>query len=269
MFKKTVSSLCIVSLSAMLAGCNADGTINKQMVGSIAGGAAGAVLGSQFGEGSGKVAATAAGTLIGAALGGYFGGLLDDAERKQMEQAVNQSLDSGRPVNWSSPSGAQGSVRTRPAASFVADQEVEVSEQVDVVPPLESSINLKYVATTNVNMRSGPGTHYGKLDMLQAGRPVQVKGKVQGKPWYLVEVGNVGVGYIHSQYLKPWSAATKRTAPVQAKTAPASVKTKTVSTPVSMTCTTVDANASKNGQSLSKTTEYCKAADGSWFERNA
>ena len=63
-------------------------------------------------------------------------------------------------------------------------------------------IDREYMATTDVRVRSGPGTHHKGLKTLKRGDRVWVTGKVAGKSWLQVE-WDTGVGYIFSSYLKP------------------------------------------------------------------
>ncbi len=63
-------------------------------------------------------------------------------------------------------------------------------------------IDREYRATTNVRVRSGPGTHHKGLKTLKRGERVWVTGKVAGKPWFQIE-GDTGAAYIFSRYLQP------------------------------------------------------------------
>lgn len=56
------------------------------------------------------------------------------------------------------------------------------------------------VATTNVNVRSGPGTNYRKLGQLRTGQTVRQTGSTKG--WAIV-VWNKQKAYVSSQYLRP------------------------------------------------------------------
>lgn len=58
-----------------------------------------------------------------------------------------------------------------------------------------------YALTRNANVRSGPSTDDPVRGQLSSGTPVNVVGKVVGKPWMLAEVENRIVGYIHESLL--------------------------------------------------------------------
>lgn len=59
-----------------------------------------------------------------------------------------------------------------------------------------------YVATANVNVRSGPGTEYGRVGGLRSGQSFQA-GERLGDWIGVVENGQV-VGYVHGGYARPY-----------------------------------------------------------------
>lgn len=69
-----------------------------------------------------------------------------------------------------------------------------------------------YVATTNINVRKGPGENYGVVAKIAKGTKVQVVGR-EGE-WLKVQSkhGNPP-GYIHGSYARPIVSQAKQTAP--------------------------------------------------------
>lgn len=72
---KSLLSCTIFAIALALAGCNSNGTINKQDVGLVAGGVAGGALGHAIG---GNTAGTVAGAVGGAYLGSKVGQSMDN-----------------------------------------------------------------------------------------------------------------------------------------------------------------------------------------------
>ena len=92
LYKSMLTLLCCASLSA----CN---TLNNQDVGTLAGGVAGGILGSTVGGGSGRLVAIAAGSMAGAAIGSNVGRHMDQSDRRQAAQALENN-NVGQPAYW-------------------------------------------------------------------------------------------------------------------------------------------------------------------------
>jgi len=80
----------------------AEGTCNRELLGSILGGASGGYLGSKIGSGSGKLAATAAGAVIGLIVGGSIGRSMDRLDHACIGQVLEQA-ETGQRVRWTDP----------------------------------------------------------------------------------------------------------------------------------------------------------------------
>lgn len=66
--------------------------------------------------------------------------------------------------------------------------------------PIETDLGL-HALTRNSNVRLGPGTSFQSLEQMDAGDPVEVVGRVSGKPWMLVEAEGRIRGYIHENLM--------------------------------------------------------------------
>ncbi|OGT45866.1 MAG: hypothetical protein A3E83_00620 [Gammaproteobacteria bacterium RIFCSPHIGHO2_12_FULL_41_20] len=94
-FKKLV--VCLVSVS--LVGC---ANTSKQDVGTVTGAVAGGLLGSVFGQGGGKVLAVGIGAVAGAFIGHAIGKSMDETDKMQMSQALNNP--NGKSTSWTNKS---------------------------------------------------------------------------------------------------------------------------------------------------------------------
>lgn len=68
--------------------------------------------------------------------------------------------------------------------------------------PGQAGVQGGYVATANVNVRSGPGTEYGRVGGLRSGQSFQA-GERLGDWIGVVENGQI-VGYVHGGYARPY-----------------------------------------------------------------
>ena len=115
--KKLTATLLIAAFSLGLAGCRADGTMNKQTGGAILGGIAGGLIGSKFGKGRGRKAATFAGAVLGVLAGSSIGRQLDERDRLLMGRKTQNALESGKTnvaTKWVNPdTGNRGTITPR------------------------------------------------------------------------------------------------------------------------------------------------------------
>ena len=81
-------------------------------------------------------------------------------------------------------------------------KETEAKETNPPKPELNSSNTSRMYATTNVNIRSGPGSDTEKLGMLSRGEAVQA-GKTENG-WTPIIV-SAGIGYVSSEYLSTYA----------------------------------------------------------------
>lgn len=103
--KKTVLSLCALSMIG-LSGCQTlQDQGDKQLIGTGSGAILGGLLGSQVGGGSGRLWATGAGVLLGGLLGSEIGASLDKADMAYANQANTRAHTApvGEVISWSNP----------------------------------------------------------------------------------------------------------------------------------------------------------------------
>lgn len=92
--------IALLALStALLSGCNPDGTINKQAFGTGAGAAIGGLIGSIFGTGSGRLIAVGVGAVAGGLAGNYVGKEMDEQDKENVSGALS-TVPAGKTVAW-------------------------------------------------------------------------------------------------------------------------------------------------------------------------
>lgn len=228
--------LLVVVCAATLvtAGCQ---TTNKDLS-TVGGAVVGGVIGSQFGSGSGRLIATAGGAVVGAMVGRELGRYLDERDRQQLENATATTAATGEAETWENPdSGVSG--RTKVVKKEAREEQVAVpvlKDRVEQVPPLEL-IGETYRATSNLNVRGGPGTDYKRVGSLQQDQAVQVAGKVKGEPWYMISEEGIGSGFTHTDFMVPAPAEAQVAEPAPSADRP-DVATASVS--ASRECRTVE-----------------------------
>lgn len=95
----------VLAVSAVLAGCGANGP-NKEDTGMVLGGVAGGIVGNTIGKGRGNTLATVAGVLVGGIVGSQIGRNLDERDRVLAQEAEFEALErgnSGVARQWRNP----------------------------------------------------------------------------------------------------------------------------------------------------------------------
>jgi len=195
---KSVLGLAIAAL--VLSGCQTE----KKDIGTLAGAAAGALIGAQFGGGSGKILAIVGGAVAGGWLGRQIGGYLDEQDKQKLAESTQRTAVSGSTQTWRNPDTGV-SVRTEVIDTETKQETYNVAyrtDRVKEVPPIDY-IGERYVSTSNMNVRGGPGTNYAVVGKLSKGQSVEVVGKVEGRDWYLLSQDGVGQGYGYAKLLQP------------------------------------------------------------------
>ena len=100
MLKQILTTFIVSLLAFALSACQTSPT--KEDTGRVVGGVVGGVLGSQVGSGSGKTAATIAGTIIGVYIGGSIGKTMDENDRRQSYDALENNR-TNQPSSWRNP----------------------------------------------------------------------------------------------------------------------------------------------------------------------
>lgn len=95
----------VLAVSAMLAGCGANGP-TREDTGMVLGGVAGGIVGNTIGKGRGNTLATVAGVLVGGIVGSQIGRSLDERDRVLAQEAEYEALErgnSGVARQWRNP----------------------------------------------------------------------------------------------------------------------------------------------------------------------
>lgn len=95
----------VLAVSAVLAGCGANGP-TREDTGMVLGGVAGGVVGNTIGKGRGNTLATVAGVLVGGIVGSQIGRSLDERDRMLAQEAEYEALErgnSGVARQWRNP----------------------------------------------------------------------------------------------------------------------------------------------------------------------
>ena len=154
---------------------NCDAKGGKQEVGAVLGALAGAAIGSNVAKNE-RTAGAVAGAAAGAAAGSWTG-----CKMQRDEAAAGKRDYKGEPAGTYSSGGYRLAPQVQPARFSKAGGGM--------------------VATTNLNLRSGPSTKAGKLGSLAVGQNFDAL--AYAGDWVLVGKNNVGVGYVHSSYARP------------------------------------------------------------------
>ncbi len=78
------------------------GAIDKSTGGTIVGALLGAAVGTQIGKGSGRTAAIIGGTVVGGILGHEIGRSMEEADRRQVQSALERT-PTGQTIAWNNP----------------------------------------------------------------------------------------------------------------------------------------------------------------------
>eukprot|EP01030_Chromulinospumella_sphaerica_P011376 gene11376-11172_t len=147
-------------------GCSAPG--KKQEGGAIIGALLGGLIGNKVAKNE-----QTAGTVIGAGLGAAAGSAIGCQAQKK------DSLNQGSYVS--------GGYRI---ANYVQ-------------PASFQKAGGRFIATSTVNLRSGPSTSAGKVGQLARGETFTAMAYAKRGEWVLVSRNGVGVGYVNGAYVRP------------------------------------------------------------------
>ncbi len=147
-------------------GCSAPG--KKQEGGAIIGALIGGLIGNKVAKNE-----QTAGTVIGAGLGAAAGSAIGCQVQKK------DSLDQG---------------------SYVSNG-YRIANYVQ--PANFQRAGGRFIATSTVNLRSGPSTGAGKVGQLTRGETFTAMAYARRGEWVLVSRNGVGVGYVNGAYVRP------------------------------------------------------------------
>lgn len=242
-----------------IAGCTANGEIDKTRMGVALGAVAGAAIGAKA-SGHNKTAGILLGGLVGGLVGGKIGAMLDERDRAKLAQSTEQTLRTGTTQSWSNPDTGVTATTIVKEETVTPQQQVQIpvlKGKVQQLPPLEL-IGEDYTTTSTANVRGGPGTDYVVVDSIPKGNLTRVVGKVDGADWYLVSKNNAGSGFVSGSLLKPAPASAQT---VATAAAPAAEVTN-ASVTATATCRVVTQEVTKNGQKTSQDVKACRGPNG-------
>ena len=147
-------------------GCSAPG--KKQEGGAIVGALIGGLIGNKVAKNE-----QTAGTVIGAGLGAAAGSAIGCQAQKNAAQTAGTYVSNGyRIANYVQPANFQRA-------------------------------GGRFIATSTVNLRSGPSTGAGKVGQLARGETFTAMAYAKRGEWVLVSRNGVGVGYVNAAYVRP------------------------------------------------------------------
>lgn len=157
-----------------------------------------------------------------------------------------ESPTTGAEATAADAGAATTSAMTEPAATNTETTAALPSETpVPTLTLVAPTVNPFLVqATTNVFMRSGPGTDFSIRGSLTSGQQVEVIARDSGEDWYLVKLGNGEFVWVSSTYLTSPGGGVPVAATIPASPTPTPSDTATpTSTPTSTPTLTVTSTA--------------------------
>lgn len=241
----SASSAAPTQRSGVLSIFNCGASGNKQEIGAAVGGVLGGLLGNRIAGRGSRTLGTVLGGALGVAAGSALGCKLQKNDQVKAERAMQDALAKNQNQSWQSDeTGASGTVEVGTSATAAAGL-ANLSFANGVEPASGfTAIGAAYVASTNANIRSLPGTNGKLLGQIAAGQRVWVPASVTASPWYLISDQGVAQGYVSNALLKR--------APVSTSASANNCKM------VRQTITTADAAAQ------SETFQACKDSSGQW-----
>ncbi|MBF0325554.1 MAG: glycine zipper 2TM domain-containing protein [Alphaproteobacteria bacterium] len=276
--------------ACILTGCATDGTASKQDVGTGMGVVIGGLAGSFLGKGSGRIVGALAGAALGGFIGNRIGAMLDEEDRRALQEKAKQVLVSqpdNSEISWSSDrSGATATVV--PENSRVETREIKVVRDAGVAPaPQLDLIGAKYVTKGVVPVRLAPSDRADTATTLANGATIWAVGRVRNQPWIMVARGGKSIGYASAASLTPAPKPVQTAAaPVKSPAKPASAEPfdldgaapvrgpadldalgpneKADTVVASVACRDIRTTATAKGETATSTQTACRSPDGSW-----
>ena len=119
-------------------------------------------------------------------------------------------------------------------------------------------VGAEYAASSDTNVRGGPGTDYKVVGSLTAAATVQVIAKVEDKSWYLIGQGGVATGFVYTTLLDPTGQIGGGEPAPEGEVAEIEVVTQ-------VTCRTIEQQVTlDDGTVHTEQIEACQKPDGSW-----
>ncbi len=200
--------------------------------------------------------------IAGAYIGDQFAKMLSERDQQRLYEAQQQVAFTDKPVEFTGDDGVEVKVSVvadKPATIEQRVVEVQVlKDRIDKTPPLQM-VGASHSATSNLNLRGGPGTDYRVVGSVPANQVVRVIGQVKGEPWYLVSQSENGpaTGYASSKYLVRTDKAVDTIEVGTQEVASLQVDAASV-------CKTVRQEVNSKGQVVTQDLRLCQQGDGSW-----
>lgn len=136
------------------------------------------------------------GALLGAILGGLIGNKVASDEK-----AVGTVLGAGLGAAAGSAIGCQAQKSDHRNAGTYVSNGYRIADYVQ--PANFQRAGGRFIATSTVNLRSGPSTRAGKVGQLTRGETFTAMAYAKRGEWVLVSRNGVGVGYVNGSYVRP------------------------------------------------------------------
>jgi surface antigen len=189
---------------ALATGCS--NNPNKEDWGTALGSVGGAALGAMIAGDDNRWLGAAIGGALGFYAGKQIGRYLDEQDQQALAEETAQALamESAGTSTWQSArSGASAEIKTGDISYTNQDREVKRLATVQAVPAIKLE-NEEYQTTSSLRVRSGPGTRYDVITTLKPGDVVNSAGRTDNG-WLMLAKQDVTVGYVHANYVKPYS----------------------------------------------------------------
>lgn len=259
-YLKPVSAAIALSLVVGCAG------MPKEQIGTMAGAVAGGVIGKKLGGNTGA----AVGAALGGLLGNRLGALLDEQDKKKLEELEQRALTTGRGGSFvADKSKATVSVEAS-APTLETKKSFLLSNELTAYPIVlvDSQDFLAYVDTplfATLDQSSTPRM------LVPKGTKLRVSANVVNQAWAVVGDSNVGIGYVPLRYLKPDIAmdATRYGAPpaVVKQEPPQKIARADAGTATGKTTSPPRADASKANEKIAQPKPPVPVAKADQFER--
>lgn len=275
--------LCTVMVAALLVmGCEGTtGPMKKEDLGAALGAVGGALLGAKAAGGKNRWLGAAIGGAAGFYAGKMIGRHLDERDRQALAARTVEVLDepAAGVASWNSDqSGAKASIATGEVAYKEQPKQIKRLSTVEAVPAIKLE-NKDYQTTSALRVRAGPGTRYDTITTLKPGDVVTSAGRTD-TGWLMLAKQGVSVGYVHGDYVKPYSPIAQAKAKgidldsVQVESLPKqegfagidldAVETTSSTVTAQIGCRDVQISVTTDKGTDNESARACQNADGVW-----
>lgn len=271
-----------VAVAVLTAGCEGTtGTMKKEDMGAALGAIGGALLGAKAAGGKNRWLGAALGGAAGFYAGKMIGRNLDERDRQALAARTVEALDqpAAGVASWNSDkSGATANITTSEVAYKEQPKQIKRLSKVEAVPAIKLE-NKEYQTTSALRVRSGPGTQYDTITSLKPGDVVTSAGRTDSG-WLMLAKQGVTVGYVHGNYVKPYSPIAQAKAQgidldsVQVESLPKqdgfagidldAVETTSSTVTAQVGCRDVQISVTTTKGTDNEATRACQNADGVW-----